>query len=175
MSLPKANTPLLKPALFVHLEAEDGLPIYSESTGSMSCVRVKSGYITGVGKNHPFEAKINFGFDDIRLSPGSSTGILDCHLYGTTAKGKGLFIHYTGVVHMVGTVAEILQNKKSYMDFDDGYVTCSPDDFKIDSGAEEEWVKDQKLSGKGRFLRNSEGGLVVQYYLYEVEGLKSSL
>ncbi len=76
---------------------------------------------------------------------------------------------YYGVVVPNESVKNVLGKKSSTMEIEDGYVTCNPV-FKLDAKAEKEsWVYKKNFVGKGRFIRDESGGLIVQYNVYALE------
>lgn len=168
MSLPKS--PLFKPVLFFDVVADEGIPVLSNASKSLTVVNVKGGSVKSVDPAYPFEASIEFGSDDLTTPAGSNATNLDCKLYLKTKNGSGALVRYLGVVHVEGKTLAVVANQSSTMEFSDGYVTNHPS-FTLDAGVEKEygWVATKNLIGKGRFVRDASGVLHVEYVVYVVE------
>ncbi|ODV84646.1 hypothetical protein CANARDRAFT_200641 [[Candida] arabinofermentans NRRL YB-2248] len=165
--------PSIKPILFFHLDAEEPEQIFSTKSSSLTNVKVKSGYVKSLDESKPFEAKVVRGSDDISFDPANpATGHLDCRLYLSIDGVTKGFVQYSGVVQFEGKVAEVVGKQTSHMEFSEGYVTCHPRIHLDDSVTEFKWLEDINYIGKGRFIRDEEGGLKVQYYVYTFDTSK---
>ncbi|KAI0462131.1 hypothetical protein LJB42_004218 [Komagataella kurtzmanii] len=168
MSIPQEapKSPGWRPVIFLNIEADEPKSIYVNNTGSLTGVNITGGFAKSIDPEYPFDAIIDSGYDDIRADPGASTSRLDCRVYLTTSEGAGVFLTYPGVVRMEKTVVDVLTQKSSFMDFNDGYVTCTPVVHLDEKVKKEQWITKETIFGKGRFVRDNEGRLRVQYYLY---------
>lgn len=171
-TVPDLSKPLaasLKPVLFFHVEADEPQLIFQNSTGFLNHVPITGGFVKSLDPKYPFDAVIDSGLDDISFSSANpAVGHLDCNFYLSFKDDfkKRAYIHYTGVVQFEGLVADVVANKASKMEFTDGYVTCHPI-FKLDDNCkDEQWVNKLNFIGKGRFIRDEDGKLKVQYYVY---------
>ncbi|ODQ78502.1 hypothetical protein BABINDRAFT_168237 [Babjeviella inositovora NRRL Y-12698] len=171
MSLIPTTAPLqskLKPVLFVHLDAGEAIPVVQNATQNLVVVKLTGGSVKSLDTNYPFETEILFGFDDLSTAAGATRTTLDCKIYLRTPSGAGVYMTYSGVVEMAGKAAAIAGNQgESHMEFEEGYITANPK-FTLDGKVEEEykWVNDEIFIARGRFLRDTEGKLKVQYYVY---------
>ncbi|GME81330.1 unnamed protein product [Ambrosiozyma monospora] len=162
----KVKIPALKPILFFNIEAEEPEIAYKNSQSTLTHVPLTGGFVKSLDPNLPFDYEITHGTDDITAFADSPVvGHLDCKLFLKSKDGKDrkAYVYYTGVVRFEDAVNGVI-GKKGAMDFEDGYVTCHPI-FTVES-EDEKWIKDINFLGKGRFVRDANGKLGVQYYVY---------
>lgn len=159
--------PALKPVLFFNLRAEEPTAVFSNETQTQSYVALNGGFVKSLDENLPFDAKIVHGKDDITFRADSpNVGRLDCNLYLEFEDGATGLVEYTGVVRFEDKVAAVAGGNATTMSFEDGYVTNHPV-FKLsDKSRKEAWVRNVNFLGKGRFVRDENNVLHVQYYVY---------
>lgn len=169
---PIPKQPQLVPVLTFNLRlASDPVPIFTNSQidKTLNLATITNGEITAVENDFGFKLEINqiYGTDDLNIKNSVSTSYLDCKLYGKTPNGSGVFIYYGGRVQLDDASVGVLSGKTKEASVDDSYVTCNPV-FTFDDSVEEEykWVLKENLIGKGRFGRDDDGNLYVQYYIY---------
>lgn len=160
----------LKPAFFVQLDLADPKPVLSNKSLSEVIVMVEGGYSKTLSPKYPFDLTIDFGWDTLTTQTASpETTALDCHLYAKTKDGKNVHITYTGVVVASEKQVDVITNKSKGHAFEESYVTMHPT-VRVDEGVEaESWITKKNLLGRGRFTRNSEGKLGIDYYVYVLE------
>ncbi|KAG7833930.1 hypothetical protein KL919_002908 [Ogataea angusta] len=165
MSLPKADVPALKPVLFFDLNIAEAQPIFKNKAKAYTKVDVLGGTIRSLDPTLPFDARITSGFDNISVyETAPSVGNLDCTLYLDLGNNNKGIVQYLGVVRFEGETNKVLGKETTNIGFSDGYVTCQPR-FEIDGAASSEsWVNNHLFVGKGRFHRETDGSLKVQYY-----------
>ncbi|QPG75856.1 hypothetical protein FOA43_003240 [Brettanomyces nanus] len=171
--LSKPNQATLKPIIFIDEIAKEPITAYSNESALMQHVPLTGGFVKSLDpENFPFDAVIEEGGDDITLREGiPNIGHLDCNLYLRFKDDptKRAYINYSGIVHLDGTSGEIIGKKKTGMSFQEGYVTCHPQFYVSEDCKAERWVDRKNFLGKGRFLRDDNGVLKVQYWLYILE------
>lgn len=165
---PKA--PSLKPVFFLNLKLEEPDTIFTKKdrNHTASLVKVKAGEITPVKNDYGLELKVKHihGYDDLTAYLENGVTELDCKLYGKTPNGSGVYISYGGVVKFSNHTLKVLGRQESHSEFKESYITCFPK-FSFDDGIEDEykWIDTEAFVGEGRFVRDSEGSLYVQYYV----------
>lgn len=162
---------VLKPILFIDEDAEEPQTAYSNESTFMQHVPLKGGFIKSLDPKYPFDAVITTGGDDITFQTGvPNVGHLDCNVFLTFKDDpeKKAYINYSGICRMEGKIAEIVGGKETIMGFQDGYCTCHPKFFMSENTKAERWVDNKNFIAKGRFLRDANGGLKVQYWVYEL-------
>lgn len=109
------------------------------------------------------------GTDDINVNLETGRGHLSCRLYGNTPNKSGVYVYYTGVVEFGDEINKVISKQETTSDFEKCYVTNNPT-FHFDDNVEEKykWILKENVLGKGRFVRDHDGALYVQYYLYIV-------
>ncbi|SGZ49009.1 CIC11C00000003733 [Sungouiella intermedia] len=171
-SVPK--TPELEPVFLINLKlGGDPAPVFTNTdrNKTLSLASVVEGKISTVENKYGLELEVEgvTGFDDITTNLKDGYNELDCKLYGKTPEGAGVYITYYGVVKLTETTVAVVTGKSDTSAFEDTYVTCNPrvhfdglvpDKYK--------WAIQENLYGKGRFVRDSNGVLYVQYYVYVV-------
>lgn len=171
-SLPK--TPELVPVFLINLKLE-GSPdeVFTNRNRNKALVlaHVGKGTITTVKNKYGYELDVSdiHGFDDITNHISDDYNELDCKLYGKTKGGNGVYVTYNGVIQLNEPTVDVLTGKSSTSDIESVYVTSNPK-IHFDDGVEDKykWAIKENFLGKGRFVRDSEGGLYVQYYVYIV-------
>lgn len=171
--LPKAlpRTPELVPVAFLNLKVKNATPILQNNTYShaVNYVEIDTGAVTTVPNKLNLELDIVdiTGIDHITANTAAGVNVLDCNLYGKTANGLGVFIKYPGRVKATDKVNQLLTGQASHSEFEDEYVTNNPV-FTLAEGIEDKykWTVRENILGKGRFVRDNEDKLYVQYYLY---------
>lgn len=161
----------LKPAFFFHLDLEEPKPFVENSRGTETVVLVKGGYAESLAPEYPFDVKFELGWDILRTftdKPGVTH--LDCDLFGhSNATGAGIHIWYDGVVIANDKVGAVLAGQSNGHDVTDAYVTNHPT-FQIGaSGDVESWANGKNFLGRGKFVRDDEGRLGIEYYVYALE------
>ncbi|ODQ65280.1 hypothetical protein NADFUDRAFT_70779 [Nadsonia fulvescens var. elongata DSM 6958] len=163
--------PQLKPAFHIVIDAEEGVPSFANHKGQQTYIGIKGGYTKTLDPEFPFDITISHGSDDLLTSNTSKNKatILDCKVYGTLndEKKTPVQIKYSGLVHFQDKVAAIANNQVNSMDWLDGYATCHMN-IDIAPGTSAEWVNDWNLVGRGRFFRDSNGGLHVEYIVSRI-------
>lgn len=161
------TTPTLKPVLFFDLKCEQPTQVYANGTQSQTYAAITGGSVKSLDEKLPFDAKILYGKDDITFQTHApQVGRLDCNLYLEFANGETGMVEYTGVVQFIEKVAQVASDEVKTMTFEDGYVTNHPV-FKLpDTCTAESWVNSINFIGKGRFVRDEDNVLHVQYYIY---------
>ncbi|VEU22870.1 DEKNAAC103956 [Brettanomyces naardenensis] len=172
--LSKPDAANLRPVIFIDEIAKEPTVAYSNESSEMQHVPLTGGFVKSLDPEHfPFDAVIEEGGDDITFLEGiPAVGHLDCNLFlrFKDDPSKRAYVNYSGIVHMGGVSGEIVGEKKSTkMSFQDGYVTCHPKFFMSKNCKAERWVDSKNFLGKGRFLRDENGVLKVQYWLYALE------
>ncbi|GMG59146.1 unnamed protein product [Ambrosiozyma monospora] len=171
----KLEIPTLKPVLFFHIEANEPEMAMANKQSNLTHVPITGGFVKSLDSKLPFDYEILHGSDDITSFADSPVvGHLDCKLFlkskskSKDSNGKDgdkkAFVYYTGVVRFEDAVNGVIGKTTDTMDFEDGYVTCHPI-FTVES-EDEKWVKEINFLGKGRFVRDANGKLCVQYYVY---------
>ncbi|KAI5967455.1 hypothetical protein KGF57_000398 [Candida theae] len=166
--------PQLIPVLTFNLKlVSDPVPIFTNSQidKSLSLATISTGEIKTVENDLGLKLEIGeiYGTDDLNVKTSVNTSYLDCKLYGKTPNGSGVFVYYGGRVQLDDTSVGVLSNKNKEASIEESYVTCNPT-FTFDDSVEEEykWVLKENLIGKGRFGRDDNGDLYVQYYIYVI-------
>ncbi|CAI5757577.1 unnamed protein product [Candida verbasci] len=170
--LPEIPSTKLIPVFTINLKLKhDPLNIYSsnESNNTLNLAIIETGEIKTVKNELGLQFELNeiFGTDDLLIKNSIETASLDCKLYGKTPKGNSVFIHYGGKVQLNEESVDIISEKKRDSDISKSYVTCNPT-FKFDENLESEykWIEKENFIGRGRFVRDENGSLYVQYYIY---------
>ncbi|PSK35262.1 hypothetical protein C7M61_004720 [Candidozyma pseudohaemuli] len=169
-SLPK--TPELEPVFLVNLKLNPApSPVFSDSAKdkSLTLARVAEGYIETVKNKYGFELEVKdiSGFDDITTNHRDGYNALDCKLYGKTPEGAGVYITYQGIIQLTEPTVAVLSGKSDGSSFEDAYVTSNPRiHFDGDVLDKYKWAVKENLIGKGRFVKDPNGNLYVQYYVY---------
>lgn len=164
-------TPKLVPVFFFNLKiANEPEAIFGDKATDteLTLARVINGTITTVPNEiGEFDVADITGFDDLTVKGSTATATLDCKLYGRTKNGSGVVIRYPGVVQMAKVTTDVFSKQSKGHGFDEGFVTCNPS-FVFDSQVEDKyrWVLKENFISKGRFIRDAEDGLYVQYYTY---------
>jgi len=161
------KVPELKPVLFFDIVAEEPKQVYSNQSQSQNYVPIVGGSVKSLDPNLPFDAQIKYGKDDITFyTQTPEVGNLDCNLYLEFSNGETALVEYSGVVQFKDQVAQVAGGNATTMSFEDGYVTNHPR-FKLsEASAKESWVTKLNFLGKGRFVRDENNTLHVQYYIY---------
>lgn len=171
-SLPK--NPELEPVFLINLKIS-GNPenIFSDRNRNKALIfaNVESGRITTVKNKFGFELDVEeiHGIDDITNHISDGYNELDCKLYGKTKSGKGVYVTYTGVIQLNQPTVDVLTGQNKDCSIEDAYVTNNPKvQFDEDVEDKYKWAIKENLLGKGRFVRDDQGGLYVQYFVYVV-------
>lgn len=166
------TTPKLVPVFIMNLKiANDPQAVFHDQQvdKALTLARVINGEVKTVKDNGIGELDVSdiTGFDDLSLKLLTNTTRLDCKLYGKVADGSGIYITYPGVVQMRKVTSDVFERKATTSSFDDGYVTCNPS-FGFDGTVDDKykWVLKENFIAKGRFVRDEDDGLYVQYYVY---------
>ncbi|EGW34924.1 uncharacterized protein SPAPADRAFT_53310 [Spathaspora passalidarum NRRL Y-27907] len=179
MSLNLALPGIPKPAEFIPVFtfnlklASDPTSIFSDpaSDKALSLATVSSGEVKTVANSLGLEFEVVdiSGWDDLSLKISASTNSLDCKLYGKTPSGAGVFIHYGGKVQLTESTINVVTKKTQVASIEESYVTCNPT-FQLDEAVEDKykWVLKENFFGRGRFGRDDDGTLYVQYYVYVI-------
>ncbi|KAL1580602.1 hypothetical protein MGQ_00333 [Candida albicans P76067] len=170
--VPKA--PELIPVFTFNLKlASDPASIYAnnESDKTLNLATIANGEVKTVPNKLGLELDIHsiYGTDDLNIKNSVSTASLDCKLYGKTANGSGVFIYYPGKVQLDETSVSVFTKKTKEAAIEDSYVTCNPT-FYFDDKVEDKykWVLKENFFARGRFGRDEDDVLYVQYYVYVV-------
>ncbi|KAI5966272.1 uncharacterized protein KGF55_000581 [Candida pseudojiufengensis] len=175
LSLPEVPSPKLIPVLTFNLKLKsDPKLIYTNTIidNTLNLATITEGEIRAIeGNELGFKFQINdiFGTDDLNIKPSINTAYLDCKLYGKSPNGSGVKIIYGGKVQLNKASIDVLDGSSSSASIAESYVTCNPN-FIFDDSIEEEfkWVLKENLIGKGRFARDNDNNLYVQYYIYVI-------
>lgn len=167
-----AHPPKLIPVFLINLQiSPDPEPIYADNLTNrgLNLATVTDGQITTVENELgvQFDVKNISGFDDLTNDLKTGTTFLDCKLYGKIGE-NGVYITYPGVLNLNQPTLDVFTKKTSTSSFEDSYITCSPK-FVFDTKSVDEkyhWVLKENFHGKGRFVRDDQGLLYVQYYVY---------
>lgn len=164
--------PTLIPVFSINLKtAGSPAPIYTnkENGDSVSSVQVSHGEIKTVENKFGFKLEVNgiSGSDDLTSNSESGASTLDCRLYGKTPNGAGVKITYQGVSLLSEELINVVTGKSKLAKFEKCYLTSNPK-FEFDSDVPQEykWVLKENLIAKGRFARDDNDELYVQYYVY---------
>ncbi|ODV59224.1 DUF3237 domain-containing protein ASCRUDRAFT_113817 [Ascoidea rubescens DSM 1968] len=162
--------PTLKPVIFINIIVDEPSVVYSNDTTSLTYVNIKGGYTKSLDNDLPFDCDIIAGTDHITSINGISNppvSNLDCRILLKSKKnGGGIEMKYSGVVQINKAIADVFSKASSTMEYTDGYLSNSPYFLLDGSCADEKWVSNQNFIGKGRFVRDQQGNLTVQYYIY---------
>lgn len=168
---PLPRTPVLVPVFIMNLQLDEPDSIFSNkpSNKSLSLSKIIHGEVTTL-KNKldlTLEVRLVMGFDDLTSNLDTGEGTLDCKLYGKTPNGSGVYITYGGIVRLSDNSLKVVSNQSMELTFEDSYITCNPK-FQFDDCVEEQyrWAEQENLIGKGRFTRNPQGSLYVQFIIY---------
>ncbi|EMG46803.1 hypothetical protein SBY92_005285 [Candida maltosa Xu316] len=175
LSLPEIPaSPELIPVFTFNLKlAGDPASIYvnNEADKSLNLATIANGEVKTVPNKLGLELDITsiYGTDDLNIKNSVATASLDCKLYGKTANGSGVFIYYPGKVQLNDASVAVISKQSQEATIADSYVTCNPT-FHFDDKVEDKykWVLKENLFGRGRFGRDADGVLYVQYYVYVV-------
>ncbi|KAI3403881.1 hypothetical protein KGF56_003311 [Candida oxycetoniae] len=166
--------PQLIPVLTFNLQlSPDPVRIFTNSQidKTLNLATVVNGEIKAVENKFGYKLDINqiYGTDDLNVKDSIGAANLDCKLYGKTPNGSGVFIYYGGKVQLDEASVGVMSKRTKEASIEESYVTCNPT-FTFDDKVEEEykWVLKENLFGRGRFARDDEGALYVQYYIYVV-------
>ncbi|KAG5422030.1 hypothetical protein I9W82_001123 [Candida metapsilosis] len=166
--------PQLIPVLTFNLKmVSDPVPIFNNSQidKSLSLATIAQGEIKTVENDLGLKLEVNqiYGTDDLNVKNSVNTSYLDCKLYGKTPNGSGVLVNYGGRVQLEGATVAVVSKEKKEASIEESYVTCNPT-FTFDDSVEEEykWVLKENLIGKGRFGRDDDGVIYVQYYIYVI-------
>lgn len=182
MSLSPSVTPLqppvpkLVPVLLMNLKmASEPRPVYTNKQTHTALVvaTVGQGEVSSLPNDYGYELSVSdiTGFDDLTTNLETDVTTLDCKLYGKTPEGKGVYITYPGVSQLKGALTDVVAKKASTSSFSDTYLTNNPKfEFDGDIPDKYKWVRKENLIGKGRFVRDTDGVLYVQYYVYVIRG-----
>ncbi|CCH43358.1 hypothetical protein BN7_2906 [Wickerhamomyces ciferrii] len=171
MSDPSSSA-TFKPAFFIHLEAEEPEQIYNNEAGSLTLVKVKGGYTKTLDPAYPFDTEVTFGIDNLTTSTARDGSIqnLDCQLYlKSKVNGGGIHFTYSGVVQQNEKSLAVITNQSKDLSFTDTYLTNHPKAVLSKENKEESWITGKNLLGKGRFIRNENGTLCVEYNVFVLE------
>lgn len=163
---------VFKPAFFLHVDAYDPVPIYSNESGSLSLVKVFGGYTKTIDPKYPFDTTLEFGIDNLTTKTSRDGAItdLDCQLYlRSNVNGGGIHFTYSGVVVNNEKTEAVVAGKEKDATFTDAYVTNHPRAALDKSNTTEAWIQGKNLLGKGRFIRTEKGNLSVEYTVYVLE------
>lgn len=153
--------------------AQDPTLIYTDASAdkSLTLAHIADGEVSTVPNSLGLELDVTglTGTDDLSVKISANTASLDCKLYGKTANGSGVFIHYGGKVQFNDASVAVLLKKSQTASIEDSFVSNTPT-FQFDEGVEDKykWVLKEHFFGRGRFARDNEGVLYVQYYIYLV-------
>ncbi|RLV92141.1 hypothetical protein JA1_003467 [Spathaspora sp. JA1] len=179
MSLNLALPGVPKPAQFIPVFTfnikltGDPVQIFSDPAAdkALSLATIASGEVRTVENPLGLEFDVDniTGWDDLSLKISASTNSLDCKLYGKTPNGAGVFVHYGGKVQLTQPTIDVVTKKNKVASIEESYVTCNPT-FQLDQSVEEKykWVLKENFFGRGRFGRDDEDNIYVQYYIYVI-------
>lgn len=159
----------LKPAFFIHLNVDEPQFVYSNQSGSLTLVKINDGYTKSLDPELKFDTEIIAGWDNLTTSVTTNNEVttLDCQVF-LKAKNGQIHMKYSGVVVPNDKTAAIFNKTSKTTTFDDAYVTAHPT-FELDEKlVDEKWVKSKNLLGKGRFIRNEDNSLAVEYNFYYI-------
>ncbi|KAI5955814.1 hypothetical protein KGF54_001316 [Candida jiufengensis] len=166
--------PKLIPVLTFNLKLKsDPQHIYTNTKidKTLNLATIENGEIKSIDNEFGFQLLVNeiFGTDDLNINISINTAYLDCKLYGKTPNGSGVKVNYGGRVQLTKPSVDVITNKSKEATIDESFVTCNPS-FIFDDSVEEEfkWVLKENLIGKGRFARDDDDNLYVQYYIYVI-------
>lgn len=167
-----AAPPKLIPVFLINFKiSPDPEPVYSDKlTGKgLNLATVVDGQITTVENELGLEFDVDQikGFDDLTNDLQTGTTFLDCKVYGKIGN-QGVYITYPGVLNLNQPTVDVLTKKSTTTTFEDSYITNTPK-FVFDTTTVDKkyhWVLKENFHGKGRFVRDDEGVLYVQYYVY---------
>ncbi|CAK9438625.1 uncharacterized protein LODBEIA_P28490 [Lodderomyces beijingensis] len=147
--------------IFTNTQIDKTLTLATLENGEIKSIENKLGYKLDISQI--------YGTDDLNVKDSVETAYLDCKLYGRTPNGSGVFVHYGGRVQLDAVSVGVVSGKTKEASIEESYVTCNPT-FTFDDKVEEEykWVLRENLVGKGRFGRDDDGALYVQYYIYVI-------
>jgi hypothetical protein len=161
----------LKPAFFFHLDLEEPKSFVNNAKGTETVVMIKKGYAKSLSPEYPLDVEFDLGWDILRTTvdkPGVTT--LDCDVFGKSkVNGAGIHLWYDGVVIMNEKAVAVIAGESDGFEVDEAYVTNHPS-FQIGAeGEQESWANGTNFLGKGKFLRDAEGKLQIEYYVYALE------
>lgn len=171
-SVPK--TPELEPVFLINLKLKGApTPVFNNPTRNKALVlaNVIDGKITTVPNKYGFELDVESisGFDDITNNIADGYNELDCKLYGKTPDGAGVYITYYGLIKLTEPTVNVLSGKSSSSAFEETYVTSNPRvQFDGEIADKYKWAIQENFFAKGRFVRDPDDSLYVQYYVYVV-------
>lgn len=165
------RAPELIPVAFINIKVNEpqGILTNSNYKQGINLVNVINGEVTSVPNKFGYELDVQnvVGYDHITGNTEAGINKLDCNLYGRTPNGSGVFIKYVGTIKVTESVGNTLSGKAKATDFEEEYVTNNPTFLFADTVEDKyKWALKENFIGKGRFVRDDEHKLYVQYYLY---------
>lgn len=157
----------LKPVFLLSLDLEEVQPVSSRDGGDEVIVVIKSGFTKSYDEKFPFNSTIYHGRDDILVNPGATHNNLNCLVFGKTDDNVGYTIHYGGVVVQSDAVNNVLGGKSNGHAYEDAYVTNNMLVHLSKNATEKyDWIKFHNLVGRGRFFRDENKGLHIEYIMH---------
>ncbi|KAF5118370.1 hypothetical protein DV495_002879 [Geotrichum candidum] len=154
----------LKPVFNITLNLEEPKTVATNSAGVHNIASIKSGTTKSFSEDFPFNSTVYGGRDDITVSPKGSHFNLDCKVFGTLEDGTGYFIKYYGVVRLDKAVTDVIGKQSKEHSFEDGYLVNQIFvTLDKDSDKKYDWIEKHVLVGRGRFFRNDDGALNIEY------------
>lgn len=169
--IPPVPQPELVPVFFINLKLKDapqGVFANTTRNKALALAEVVDGSVTTVKNKLGLELEVTLikGTDDITSHIADAYNELDCRLYGKTPEGAGVYITYRGVIKAYDNTVAVLLGSSSEHGIDESYVTNSPVINFDESVADKyKWAIKETFLGKGRFVRDAEDTLYVQYYV----------
>lgn len=165
-------TPQLTPVFLANCKITIGPSITDKvKDKTVNLVPVVDGYIETVKNPFGFELEVQgiTGFDDITTHISDNYNTLDCKIYGKTPEGAGVYITYEGVIKLEESLVNVMTGKAKGSRFEDTYLTSNPRiHFDGDVPEKYKWAVSENLIGKGRFVRDANDNMYVQYYVYVI-------
>ncbi|KAK6464854.1 hypothetical protein DFJ63DRAFT_312142 [Scheffersomyces coipomensis] len=167
------TTPKLVPVFSFNFKCEFSPPGSSTDlpvpSNSLSLARIINGEIRTVKNDYGLELDVPgiTGIDDLIEKVPLGITQLNCTLNGKTANGSDVLIYYDGFLKHAQATFEVIQGTKKHIEFDDCSLVCKPI-FKLSKGVEDKykWILTEDFIGKGRFIRDADDFVYVQYFVY---------
>ncbi|KAK9480289.1 hypothetical protein V1514DRAFT_325989 [Lipomyces japonicus] len=161
--MPHHAYPIFKPVfrLFINSnleivsQFENGNRIHSIITG---------GHSESSDNHYPFNVKINSGVNWLYLNKQSQILTLDASIRAETHEGHGVYIRFKGQAKFTDSLKAVLDETANTMEYWDTEFFIKPV-IETDGSTRVNWVNDKLFVGRGRYVRDEAGQLVLEFFV----------